>query len=190
VPHSGTMSNAPDIAIRTVWVVDEDLHAATSLQSEFRALGIAVELLSTSTSVGAQAAGSWPDLLVTELRVKGKWTFPLVTELKRQRPTSKVIVVTAYPSVATAVRAARAGVDDYVSKPVEATALLERLRACHQPRAAEGQPEAAWPTLARTTWEYLNQVLVSAGTVREAARQLGVDRRSLRRMLAKYPPAK
>jgi ActR/RegA family two-component response regulator len=47
-----------------------------------------------------------------------------------------------------------------------------------------------WPSLDRTIWEYINQVVVGAGTLSEAARRLGVDRRSLRRMLAKYPPSR
>ena len=71
-----------------------------------------------------------------------------------------------------------------------AKVVLAELKSGRHGTASESEGSYTWPTLNRTIWEYLNQVYVSAGSMSEAARRLGLHRRSLRRMLAKYPPAR
>ena len=81
----------------------------------------------------------------------------------------------------------RAGIAVYVAKPVTAEMVLAALGDGADWAQAPADP--CWPSLDRTIWEYINQVLVEAGSISEAARRLRIDRRSLRRMLAKHPPA-
>jgi two-component system response regulator RegA len=92
--------------------------------------------------------------------------------------------------VATAVRAVRLGFDAYLAKPIDPRCIAGLLEGCGRPAAPVEPPDTeAWPSLDRTIWELVNQVVAVSGSLSEAARRLGLDRRSLRRMLAKYPPA-
>jgi two-component system response regulator RegA len=82
----------------------------------------------------------------------------------------------------------RAGVSGYFAKPVCARQLLDFLHGDGE-AALGDQPETeAYLTLGRAHWEYINLTLDASGSIAEAARRLGVHRRSLRRMLSKYPP--
>jgi two-component system, response regulator RegA len=126
------------------------------------------------------------EVVITEFRIGNESLLQFLPELTRRVPLERFIVVTSYPSVASAVRFTRMGVLAYMAKPVSVTAILEMLRATGQDNPRED--EDGWPTLDRTIWEYLSQVHNLAGSISEAARRLGLDPRSLRRMLAKYPP--
>jgi ActR/RegA family two-component response regulator len=169
---------------RTVLVIDEDEVSANRLGDSFSALGSKFCLGRTQAAARSQLERHDPDLLVTELRVGGVWAFNLIDDLRRLGGDRRAVIATAYPSVSTAVRATQLGFDGYLLKPVDAGAVL---------RAADDPPAGCspgWPSLDKTIWEYVNQILVSAGTMSEAARTLGLDRRSLRRMLGKYPPCR
>lgn len=86
-----------------------------------------------------------------------------------------------------AVEATRLGAAGYLSKPVDAD---EVVRALLTPEASlEASLAVETPTLARAEWEYIHRVLADCGdNVSEAARRLGLHRRSLQRKLQKYPP--
>jgi two-component system response regulator RegA len=131
------------------------------------------------------------DYVVSELRIDGHFIFEFLPNLGRRQALDRLAIVTTYPSVATAVKLVKLGVGAYFTKPVSAPTLLSEFGRREKVSLADDGEEAyPWPTLNRTIWEYLNQVYVTAGTMSEAARRLGLDRRSLRRMLAKYPPAR
>jgi two-component system response regulator RegA len=83
----------------------------------------------------------------------------------------------------------RAGVTAYIAKPATAANVLDAI-AEGRPQASESAPRAdEYLSLNRAKWEYIHMVLAAAGTMSEAARRLGVDRRSLRRMLSQHAPA-
>jgi two-component system response regulator RegA len=106
-------------------------------------------------------------------------------------PTTTLVVLTGYGSIATAIEALRAGARDYLTKPAE----LERIVAALEGRgsvapgvAAAASVAPAVPSLARVEWEHIQRVLADCdGNVSQAARLLGVHRRSLQRKLAKFP---
>jgi two-component system response regulator RegA len=106
-------------------------------------------------------------------------------------PTTTLVVLTGYGSIATAIEALRVGARDYLTKPAE----LERIVAALEGRGsiAPGVAAAAAvapgvPSLARVEWEHIQRVLADCdGNVSQAARLLGVHRRSLQRKLAKFP---
>ena len=94
-----------------------------------------------------------------------------------------MVLLTGYGSIATAVAAMRQGAQDYLTKPAEIDEIL---------RALAGEehldPPIQVPSLARTEWEHINRVLTECGgNISQAARLLGIHRRSLQRKLAKYP---
>ena len=103
----------------------------------------------------------------------------------------RIVVLTGYGSIATAVDAMRLGATSYLPKPADADEILlafDRAEAPPDAAPAEGPPA---PSLARAEWEHLNRVLADCGgNISEAARRLGIHRRSLQRKLQKYPPSK
>jgi two-component system response regulator RegA len=126
----------------------------------------------------------------------------LVRALKQLEPAMRILVLTGYGSIATAVEAMKLGASSYLTKPADADEILRALGA-EQPgdrgaaaahEAAEDgdvEGDAATPSLARAEWEHINRVLSDCGgNISEAARRLGIHRRSLQRKLQKYPPAR
>jgi two-component system response regulator RegA len=99
----------------------------------------------------------------------------------------RVVVVSGYASVPVAVAAMRLGAWDVVSKPATAASLLGSL----EPEALRARPSRAdLPSLGRTEWEHIQRALRDAGgSISEAARRLGIPRRTLQRKLRKAPPA-
>jgi two-component system response regulator RegA len=126
-----------------------------------------------------------PELAVVDLRMPGPDGLTMVDALLRIDPHTRVVVLTGYGSVATAVDAMRRGAAHYLQKPVLVEELVTALRGGDAPAAKA----RAVPSLARHEWEYIHRVLDEcAGNVSEAARQLGIHRRSLQRKLQKNPP--
>ena len=137
----------------------------------------------------ALARAESPECAVVDLRMAGRGGLSLVAELKALDPSTSVVVLTGYGSIATATEAVRRGALDYVAKPIDADELLA---AFGRGSSGPGKlPEtASTPTLARAEWEHIQRVLADCeGNVSEAARRLGLHRKSLQRKLHKYPPA-
>jgi two-component system response regulator RegA len=170
-----------------VLIIDNHDAFCLSLGRSFREIGFGAWLSSDLQQARAICDGSAPALIITELQVEGQWAFDFIPELRERASTCSVAIATVHPSVATAVRAVRMGFEGYFAKPVSASGMLDLIgdRAPLEVRDSRN-----WPSLDRTIWEYINQVFTDAGTMSEAARRLGLDRRSLRRMLAKFPPAR
>jgi two-component system response regulator RegA len=132
-----------------------------------------------------------PDLVLVDLRMPGKGGIDVVQELRAVDSSMTIIVLTGYGSIPTAISAMKRGADHYLSKPADADQILavyETLRS-----AVSGPPEApdTVPTLARVEWEHMQRVIADCdGNISQAARLLGIHRRSLQRKLSKYPPVR
>ena len=132
-----------------------------------------------------------PDLVLVDLRMPAKNGLDVVQELRALDSSMTIIMLTGYGSIPTAISATKRGADYYLSKPVDADQILavyERLRAA--PSDGPDIPETV-PTLARVEWEHMQRVISDCGgNISQAARLLGIHRRSLQRKLGKYPPAR
>jgi two-component system response regulator RegA len=100
-------------------------------------------------------------------------------------------MLTGYGSIPPAISAMKKGADHYLSKPADADQILavyDTLRSAVSD--APGLPETV-PTLARVEWEHMQRVISDCdGNISQAARLLGIHRRSLQRKLSKYPPVR
>jgi two-component system response regulator RegA len=106
-----------------------------------------------------------------------------VPALKAIDATTTVVVLTGYGSIATAVESMKRGAATYLTKPVDADQIAAAFHGASSPPATD-----AVPTLARVEWEHIHRVLADCdGNVSQAARLLGILRRSLQRRLAKDP---
>lgn len=129
------------------------------------------------------------DGAVVDLRMPGGSGLDVVREVHGLHPTSRLIVLTGFGSIATALEAVRLGAADYVTKPADADQILAALRGRPVKHENPQESSASIPTLDRVEWEHIQRVLKeTGGNISRTARSLGLDRRSLQRKLAKYPP--
>lgn len=173
------MSTAP-----TLLVVDDDETFRTRLGRAMTQRGFAVTL-AASTEEALTLIQEAPEFAVVDLRMPGKSGLDLLAALKAQDPNTHVVMLTGYGSITTAVEATKRGAAVYLTKPVDADEVLRALTGETKPV----EPDSETPTLARAEWEYINRVLHDCSdNISEAARRLGIHRRSLQRKLQKYPP--
>ena len=124
-------------------------------------------------------------MAVLDLRMPGGGGLELLKELRRQDPSTRVLMLTGYGSISTAVEAVREGAVGYLPKPADADEILAALNGTNTAK----QSGVETPSLARAEWEHIQRVLTDCGgNISEAARRLGIHRRSLQRKLHKYPP--
>jgi two-component system response regulator RegA len=132
-----------------------------------------------------------PDLVLVDLRMPGRGGLEVVQELRAVDSSMTIIMLTGYGSIPTAISAMKKGADHYLSKPADADQILavyDTLRSAVSD--APGLPETV-PTLARVEWEHMQRVISDCdGNISQAARLLGIHRRSLQRKLSKYPPVR
>lgn len=137
----------------------------------------------------AAARDLGPDLAVVDLRLAGESGLDIVRALRSLDATIAIIMLTGYGSIATALEAVKRGADDYLSKPVDADQIIAAFTRVRQPEPAGARPPTSVPSLDRVEWEHIQRVLTDCGgNVSQAAKLLGLHRRSLQRKLSKYPP--
>lgn len=194
---SDTVSDRPSIL-----VVDDDDPLRERLVRAFNDRGYDATGVADGKQALALAAEDPPELAVVDLRMPGEFGLDVVRGLLALDPATQVVVLTGYGSIATAVEAMRSGAKHYLTKPADADQILRAFGdAQASPTSAAGDGASTFaggsaavvgtPSLARTEWEHIQRVLSDVnGNVSEAARRLGLHRRSLQRKLAKYPPAR
>jgi two-component system response regulator RegA len=131
-----------------------------------------------------------PEFAVLDLRMPGGHGLDLIPTLLAADPATRIVVLTGYGSVATAVEAVRRGAVHYLTKPADADEILAAFARDGQPSPSPLEPLQPM-SLDRVEWEHINRVLVDCDhNISEAARVLGIHRRSLQRKLTRYPPGR
>jgi len=170
----------------TLLIVDDDAPFRDRLGRAMAARGLEVRCAPDAGSALRMAAAESPELAVVDLRMPGGSGLAVLRGLRDLDPGTRVVVLTGWGSIATAVEAIRLGAVHYLSKPADADEIL----AAFEPGAdaiAESAPVT--PSLARVEWEHLQRVLQDCdGNLSEASRRLGLHRRSLQRKLSRVPP--
>jgi two-component system response regulator RegA len=128
-----------------------------------------------------------PDVLVTDLRLCDGPTSSLIQWAKDA--SIRVVVLTAYESVASAVWCKRLGVDEYLGSDACLAHLVETLLTDASATASSQAGMFAPMSLERAIWEYLNRTVSEEGSISKGAAVLRMERRSLRRMLGKHAPS-
>ncbi len=172
----------------TLLLVDDDEVLRERLGRALRERGFEVTTAASGETAIGLARRDAPEFAVVDLRMPGISGIEVLDALRAIDPATRVLMLTGYGSIATAVEATRRGAVGYLSKPADADEVVAALTGR---AAAEGAVEIDTPTLARTEWEHIQRVLADcAGNVSETARRLGIHRRSLQRKLQKYPPTR
>lgn len=170
-------------------VVDDSDVLRERLAKAFRDRGYRVATASNADeAIDAVRAGS-VGFAVIDLKMPGRSGMVLLKELRALNPTLKVVILTGFGSIATAVEAMRLGAVNFVSKPADADDVLNAFEVDSPPSQPETRGDVEAPTLARAEWEHIQRILADCGgNVSEAARRLGIHRRSLQRKLHKLAP--
>jgi two-component system, response regulator RegA len=181
----------------SILIVDDDEVYRNRLARAFSDRGYDVRTASDYDTAFAAATEDSPELAVVDLKMPGKSGLELVKALAEIDPSTKTVVLTGYGSIATAIDAVRLGAKYYLSKPADADDIIGAFARGEAPPLDPPPPPSfdgddyKAPSLARAEWEHINRVLSDAGgNISEAARRLGIHRRSLQRKLQKYPPNK
>jgi two-component system response regulator RegA len=175
----------------SILIVDDDEVFRTRLARAFVDRGYDVRTAGDYDSAVATAQGDSPELAVLDLKMPGRSGLELVKALREIDPATKMLVLTGYGSIATAIDAVRLGATYYLAKPADADDIVAAFARGEAPPLEPPDIDYKAPSLARAEWEHINRVLSDCGgNISEAARRLGIHRRSLQRKLQKYPPSK
>ena len=167
-------------------IVDDDERFARRLARAMEDRGFAV---TTALSVAeGSAAAKQPDLAyaVVDLRLGDGSGLEVVQALRELQPKARVVVLTGYGNIATAVAAVKAGAFDYLPKPADADQIEATLR---QTSGSPPEPPEDPMTADRVRWEHIQRIYeLCDRNVSETARRLRMHRRTLQRILAKHAP--
>ena len=129
------------------------------------------------------------DFAVVDLRMPGRGGLDVVRDLLALHAAAKIVVLSGFGSIATAVDAVRLGAINFLPKPADADDILNAFRRSDATESEPTEQEHDVPSLARAEWEHIHRVLADCdGNISEAARRLGIHRRSLQRKLRKRAP--
>ena len=143
--------------------------------------------VASSAEEALETIKSWvPDLVSLDLKMDGASGLTVIQPLKATNPAARIVVLTGYASITTAVEAIKLGATQYLPKPVNADDIL---LALEQSDADEEVDIANQPmSVNRLEWEHIQKVLNEHdGNVSATARALDMHRRTLQRKLAKHP---
>jgi two-component system response regulator RegA len=172
-----------------VLVVDDDVVFARVLSRALDARGFASIVAHDANTALAACRNETPQYAVLDLKLGADNGLKLIPELKALAPAMRILLLTGYASIATAVEAIRRGADDYLAKPVDADAVVAALLKSQSDNVEKlALPPDTPQPLKRLEWEQIQRVVAECdGNISEAARRLGLHRRTLQRKLTKRP---
>ncbi len=171
---------------RTLLIVDDDAPLCQRLARAMERRGFVVSTADGVASGVAAAGAHPPAFAVVDLRLGDGSGLEIVSALRSARPGARIVVLTGYGNIATAVAAVKAGALDYLPKPADADAVERALLA----REGETPEPPEDPMSAdRVRWEHIQRIFeLCERNVSETARRLKMHRRTLQRILSKHAP--
>jgi two-component system response regulator RegA len=174
------------LADRTLLVLDDDAPLRTRLGRALEQRGFEPTLVGSVAEAISAVRAHAPAFAVLDMRLEDGNGLRVVEAVRDARPDAKIIMLTGYGNIATAVQAVKAGAVDYLSKPADADDVARALLA----RGDLSPPPPDNPMSAdRVRWEHIQRVYELCNhNVSETARRLNMHRRTLQRILAKRAP--
>ena len=171
---------------RSLLLVDDDEPFLRRLERAMEKRGFEVQAAGSVAEGIAKATSNPAAYAVVDLRLEDGNGLDVVEKLRERRPDARIVVLTGYGAIATAVAAVKIGATDYLSKPADANDITNALLC----REEEMPPPPENPMSAdRVRWEHIQRVYeLCDRNVSETARRLNMHRRTLQRILAKRSP--
>lgn len=175
----------PDDRLRILIIDDDDIFGQV-LERAFKKRGYEVARVTDEPQALETTRDFEPDYITLDLKLEGSSGLNLLPLLVEASPQSKIVVLTGYSSITTAVEAIKLGAINYLCKPADADEIIA---AFHKHEGNPDTPLAEQPmSVNRLTWEHIQKVLHEHdGNISATARALGMHRRTLQRKLQKRP---
>ncbi|MDO8926715.1 MAG: response regulator [Sideroxyarcus sp.] len=169
---------------RNLLLVDDDHTFCSVMSNAMRRRGFHVVVAHDAAEARAMASKQAPEYALVDLRMPGESGLSLIQFLHVLHPSMRIVMLTGYAAIATAIQAIKLGATHYLTKPVNADEVLVAFDR------AEGDCDvavAATPlSVDQLEWEHLQRILTEQhGNVTAAARALNMHRRTLQRKLTK-----
>jgi two-component system response regulator RegA len=171
---------------RTLLIVDDDAPLCQRLARAMERRGFVVSTAESVATGTAAATTTLPAFAVVDLRLGDGSGLDVVSALRDARPGARIVMLTGYGNIATAVAAVKAGAVDYLPKPADADAVERALLA---QEGETPEPPADPMSADRVRWEHIQRIFeLCERNVSETARRLKMHRRTLQRILSKHAP--
>ena len=170
---------------RSLIIVEDDVAFARTLQRSFERRGYSVSLARSQDELTMLLETSSPAFAVVDLKLGTGSGLPCVKALHAHDPEMRIVVLTGFASIATAVEAIKLGASHYLAKPSN----TDDIEAAFDRAGGDAQvalPQNPTTSIKTLEWEHINETLAETGfNISEAARRLGMHRRTLARKLEK-----
>ena len=174
-----------NLADKSVLLLDDDQALRTRLGRALESRGFEVSLAASVAEAQSLIRQSPPAFAVLDMRLEDGNGLKVVEALRDARSDARIIMLTGYGAIATAVAAVKAGAVDYLQKPADADDVVKALLSSGEAPEPPENPMSA----DRVRWEHIQRVFeLCDQNVSETARRLGMHRRTLQRILAKRAP--
>jgi two-component system response regulator RegA len=175
-----------------ILLVEDDATFSATLARALKRRGYEVFVAATPEAALESAQAEAPDWIVLDLNLAGASGMGLIPKLRDSLPEARIVVLTGYASISTAVDAIKLGAVQYLAKPVDVDTLLRafshNLEVPSPAGAASAAPPAVPMSVDRMEWEHIQRVLREhQGNISATARALNMHRRTLQRKLLKRP---
>ena len=175
-----------DFADKSLLIVDDDNPLRDRLARAMGKKGFHVTQAESVEKGINQVKNTPPAFAIIDLRLGDGSGLKVVEEIQKYKKDSRVIMLTGYGNIPTAVEAVKAGAIDYIPKPADADDVENALLASPQSKAI---PPKDPMSADRVKWEHINRIFELCNrNVSETARKLKMHRRTLQRILSKRSP--
>lgn len=180
------MSQVDNNLEKSLLIIDDDAPLRERLARTMAKRGFTVSMAESVSQARAAIKWSPPNYAIVDLKLSDGSGLEVVDCIHAANDKARVIVLTGYGNIATAVTAIKHGATDYLPKPADADAIERTLMNL----SPDLLPPAVSPMSPdRVKWEHIQRVFTECGNnVSETARQLKMHRRTLQRILAKHAP--
>lgn len=173
------------LADKTLLLLDDDQALRTRLGRALEGRGFEVTTAGSVSEAHDRLREAAPAFAVLDMRLDDGNGLKVVEAIRERRDDSRIVMLTGYGAIATAVAAVKAGAVDYLQKPADADDVVKALLASGDQPEPPDNPMSA----DRVRWEHIQRVYeLCDHNVSETARRLGMHRRTLQRILAKRAP--
>lgn len=188
-PESTPVHDSTTVGASSILLVDDTFVLRERLSMAMQQRGFRVETAGSYEEAIEVFRKRPTELAVLDLRMPGKSGLELLRKLLQIEPETRIIILSGFGSIPASIDAVRAGAVNFLSKPADADDILSAFMRGDEPSVPDGAVAFPAPSLARNEWEHIHRVLSDCGgNISEAARRLGIHRRSLQRKLRKRAP--
>ncbi len=176
--------------MKRILIIDDDVHFTQVLSRSLERQQYSTAIAQDDTEALAQCTEFKPDWVVLDLRLEHKSGLSLIPKILKKLPC-RIVVLTGYASIPTAVEAIKLGAHNYLHKPVSLQDLIAAFADDGDTNSNDPQPspDTEVMSMQRLEWEHIQRVLAeNDGNVSATARALNMHRRTLQRKLQKYAP--